>query len=101
MKSFYPFTLTVKKGGNDSIRKLYAQPNQCRSWMANLDPKQIIIHLGNESIINPTSGLLKRFSLNKRKISNWLICNGYQLDDQLTFLVVEDSLGYTHFLLCK
>jgi hypothetical protein len=101
MKFLYPFTLTVKKGGSDKIRKLYAQTDQCRSWMANLNPKQIYVHLGKESISNPTPGLLKRFSLNKGRISNWLISNGYHLDAQLQFLVVEDQLGYTHFIFCQ
>lgn len=98
MKVIYPVCLSVKKGGKDTIWKLYLN-SKFDHWLANKESEKVFIHFGKESFSNPTKGEWNTYhSFNNSKTISLYLQQHFSLDDKLTFYAIEDKEGYLHFI---
>lgn len=98
MKTVYPVEMIVKKGGSDSILKLYLK-NKSDYWLVNKELRKVIIHFGEESYSNPTKEEWCTYhSFNNSKTISVFLSQHFALNDLLKFEVVEDKYGFLHFI---
>lgn len=89
--------MIVKKGGSDSIRKLYFGKEA--DMISSYDPDKIILHFGSQSITGATPGeLQKHHSLNGPLINTFLHNEGFDLESSLSFTAIEDKYGVLHLV---
>lgn len=97
MKVVYPIKMTVKKGGTDSIRKLYFGKEA--DMISCYAPDKIILHFGSQAISGATPGELRNYhSLNGPLINSFLHNEGFDLESSLSFTAVEDKYDVLHLV---
>lgn len=98
MKTIFPIEMVVKKGGSDSILKLYLS-DRSYYWLMEKEPSKVIIHFGKRSFSNPTEGEWRKYhSFNNSKTISHYLNESFAYNDVLKFVAVEDKDGYLHFI---
>lgn len=98
MKTVYPVEMIVKKGGSDSILKLFLK-NKVDYWLVNKAPEKVVVHFGEKSFTNPTKGEWYTYhSFNNSRTISEFLSQHFALNDLLKFEVVEDKYGFLHFI---